>query len=75
MIPIFYKKPTNGDFQFILDNINSRLVGWKTNLLNMDGRTTLAKAILSNISNHVRQYISIPSHILKLIDRTQRNLL
>lgn len=41
---ILQKKPTNTDFQFIIDNLNSRLVGWKTNFLNMAGRTTLKKS-------------------------------
>lgn len=73
--PIFYNKPTNGDFQFILDNLNSKLACWKIKLFNLAGRTTIEKAYLSNIPNHVMQYISIPSKIQKLINKTQRNFI
>lgn len=47
---IFFKNSVNSDF---LDNLKSKLVGWKINFLNMARRTTIAKASLSNIPNHV----------------------
>lgn len=54
--PIFHKRPNNMDFQFIIDNINTKLAGWKTKFLNMVGRTTLAKASLGSIPSYVIQY-------------------
>lgn len=33
--PIFHKRATNEDFQFIIDNMDTRLAGWKTKFLNM----------------------------------------
>lgn len=41
----------------------------------MVGRTTLAKAILGSIPNHIMQYIIIPRKIHNLIDRAQRNFI
>lgn len=35
--PVFYKRPTNSDFQFILHNLHTKLTYWKTKFLNMDG--------------------------------------
>lgn len=52
------------DFNFILDNLNAKLTGWKPNLLSMAGRVTLAKSSINNIPTHVMQYISLPSTIL-----------
>lgn len=41
----------------------------------MAGRTTLAKASLGSISNHVMQYIKLSSHVTNQIDRIQRNFI
>lgn len=68
--PTFHKKPISRDFQFPLDNMISKLSGWKTKFLNMAGRTTLTKAFLGSMSNHVMQFIILPNKIHKLIDRT-----
>lgn len=73
--PIFPRKPCNRDFQFIVYNLNNKMVGWKIKFLNMAGRATLAKSYLNIIPTHVMQYISIPSKILKTIDKTQRNFI
>ncbi|KAK4709107.1 hypothetical protein R3W88_030032 [Solanum pinnatisectum] len=55
------------------DNLQSKLSGWKTNFLNMAGRTTLVKSSLSHMETHVMQYIRLPCSISKAIDRIQRN--
>lgn len=73
--PIFHKRPTNKNFQFIIDNMNKKLTAWKTKFLNIVGRTTLAKASLGSILSHVMQYIKLSSHIANQIDRIQRNFL
>lgn len=71
----FHKKPTPGGFQFMLDNMNSKLAGWKSKYLNMAGKTTLHKTCLGSMPNHVRKYIPLPRKIHKLIDRFQRNFI
>ncbi|XP_075101807.1 uncharacterized protein LOC142177235 [Nicotiana tabacum] len=58
--PIFHKRPTHSDFQFIIDNLHSKIAGWKTSMLNMTRWTTLAKASLNSIPNHVMKYIKLP---------------
>ncbi|KAF3647283.1 hypothetical protein FXO38_18738 [Capsicum annuum] len=50
---VFHKKPCNRDFQFILDNLNTKLAGWKTKFLNMAGRIILTKSSLASIPAHV----------------------
>lgn len=73
--PIFNKAPINGDFQFIFDSMNTKLVDWKINFLNVTGRTTLARVSLNNIPNHIIQYITLPNMILRKIDRIHRNFI
>lgn len=51
--PIFNQRPNNANFQFILDNMNKKLAGWKTHMLNMVGRCVLEKSFLSSIPSYV----------------------
>lgn len=73
--PIIHGKPKITDFQFILDNLGNKFSGWKVKFLNMTGRTTLAKACLGSIPNHVIQYILLPRMMHNCIDRAQRNFI
>lgn len=71
--PIFHKRPTNRDFQFIIDSMQAKLTGWKTHFLNMAWRTTLAKSSLGCIPSHVMQYIKLLAQVCNQIDGIQRN--
>lgn len=70
--PIFHKRPTHGDFQFIIDSIKSKLTGWKTRFLNMAGRTTLAKASIASIPSHVMQFIKLHISTCNKINKTPK---
>lgn len=72
---MFHSTPKSFDFYFLLDNMHSKLVSWKTKFLNMAGRTTLAKASLVGIPNHVIQINLLPTTMHKRINRIQRNFL
>lgn len=73
--PIFTKSSTLSDYQFIIDNLSQKLAGWKSKLLNIAGRTTLAMACLNNIPMHIMQYVKLPTTITKKIDQIQRNFI
>lgn len=72
---MFYKRPSNSDFKLIIDNMQTKLSGWKINCLNMARRIILAKASLSSIFNHVMKYIKLPIKTTKQIDRIQTNFI
>lgn len=72
---IFNSKPIKRDFQFFLDNFKTGFAGWKTNLLSMAGRTTLIKAALNSLPNHVMQITNLPIQLLNQLQRYQRNFL
>jgi ABC-type transporter lipoprotein component MlaA len=41
-VPVTGKAPRREDFQYIIDQVSSRLVAWKANHLSFAGRVTLA---------------------------------
>lgn len=66
---IFHNRPTNSDFQHLVDTMRQRLAGWKSKCMNMAGRTVLAKATLSGIPIHTMNYIKVPEGISKTLDK------
>lgn len=73
--PILNNAPKASDYRFVIDKMRARLSTWKTNLLNIVGRTTLALATLNSIPNHAMQYTMLPTKIHKQIDQIQRNFI
>ena len=53
------------DFGFIIDQIQSKLAGWKANLLSFVGRTMLTQSETSTIPNYTMQCVTLPPKILK----------
>lgn len=68
-------RPTNKDFLPIIDNMINKMIGWRTNFLNMVGRTVLAKNIISSMPNHIMQYIKLPCRINEIINKIQREFI
>lgn len=62
-------------FRPILDKINSRLAGWKTNHLSLAGRAILAQSVLSTAPYFAMQTTLIPDGICNAIDRRVRGFL
>ena len=65
----------NQDFNFVLDRVKRKLVGWKANLLSMAGRAVLIQASSSTIPAYVMQSNLLPEKVLEGIDRVNRNFL
>lgn len=60
------------DFSFIIDKLNSRLVGWKSKLLNRARRLTLASSVLSSIPTYCMQINWLPQvFAIQLIRRLE----
>ena len=68
-IPIKHAGHSNQDFNFVLDRVKQKLVGCKSNLLSMAGRSVLIQALSSTIPAYVMQCAQLPSKILDGIDR------
>lgn len=63
------------DFDFILDQMQSKLAGWKDNLLSIASRIVLTQSVTSTIPSYVIQATALPPKILKGVDRLSRNFI
>ena len=74
-IPIKHQGASSQDFNFVLDRVKQKLVGWKANLLSMVGRAVLIQSSLSMVPAYVMQCAQLPGKVLEGIDRVNRNFL
>ena len=56
------------DFQFLVDKLQSKLQGWKANLLSQVGRTTLIASILQTLNLYTFSFSKVPETICKKMD-------
>ena len=73
--PIRHTGFSSQDFNYILDRVKNKLVGWKANLLSLVGRMVLIQASSSTIPTYVMQCVQLPVRILDGIDQVNRNFL
>ncbi|XP_057422473.1 uncharacterized protein LOC130716276 [Lotus japonicus] len=71
--PIFQKRVTKEDFNFIFDRINSRLADWKCKLLNKAGRLTLAQSVISAMSSYCMSQVWVPQRVCDKLDSVIKN--
>lgn len=74
-LPLSIKKPKIIDFQPMIQAIQRRMEGWKSNFLSYGGRVILVKAVLSAIPLHFMQATTLPKGVIQQIDRLRRNFL
>ena len=74
-IPIKHGSTSSQDYNFILDRVKQKLVGWKANLLSMAGRVVLIQASTAAIPSYVMQYSHLLVRILEGLDRVNHNFL
>ena len=60
------------DFQFLVDKLQSKLQGWKANLLSQAGRTTLITSVLQTLPLYTFSYFKVPETICKKMDSIVR---
>ena len=74
-IPIKSLSSSSQDFNFVLDRVKQKLVGWKANLLSLARRAILVQASLVTIPVYAMQCTYLPNKILEGIDLVNRNFL
>ncbi|CAN0870549.1 Putative ribonuclease H protein At1g65750 [Linum grandiflorum] len=72
-MPVIHGRPVKGDYEFILDNIDRRLAGWKAKTLSLAGRVTLATSVLNAIPSFAMQTVALPDQICVAIDKKIRS--
>ena len=73
--PLKFSNQGSKDFDFIIQNIEGKLVGWQANLLSLAGRRILIQSSSSAIADYVMQGALLPSKVCQEIDRANRNFL
>ena len=63
------------DFGYIIERVQSKLAGWKSNLLSYSGRLVLTQVVTTTIPNYAMQCAALPVKILNSIDRLSHNFL
>lgn len=71
-VPLSGKKLKKNDFQYIVDQVATRLNGWKKNSLALVGRITLAKSVIEAIPLYPLMINSLQKTCIEEIHRLQR---
>jgi hypothetical protein len=71
-LPIPDKNLRKSDLMLWTEKIADRLPNWKARLLNLAGRTTLVKFVLSAIPTYLLIAINIPQRVIKSIYKIRR---
>ena len=72
-IPIKHSSMSQ-DFGFIVERIQSRLVGWKANLLSFIGRLVLTQSVITTVPNYAMQCVALLTN-LHSVDKLSQNFL
>ena len=74
-VPIIVDRRNKRAFDFIIEKIRGKLVGWKARTLSLAGRCTLIQFITTDIPTHIMQCIMLPGKICNELDKLNRNFL
>ncbi|MCH81630.1 RNA-directed DNA polymerase (Reverse transcriptase) [Trifolium medium] len=74
-VPITGKAPKLRDYQYLIDQVSSKLTSWKAKHLSFAGRITLAKAVFESIPVYPMMNASIPKSCLNDIQKIQRGFI
>lgn len=73
--PLKLPGSSSHDFDFITERVQTKLQGWKANLLSMAGRVVLTQSVTSAIPSYLMQGCFLPTRILNGLDRLNRNFI
>ncbi|XP_021753742.1 uncharacterized protein LOC110719145 [Chenopodium quinoa] len=74
-VEIHPNKLKKGDYFGLLDKTFNQIKGWQSNLLNMAGRCTLVKSVLSSFPVYLMQTSILPFSVCEDIERNCRKFL
>jgi hypothetical protein len=74
-LPLSNKRLISGDLIPWIQKIADRRPRWKANLLNLSGRITLIKPVLSAILVYLLIALDVPKWVITAIDKIRRNFL
>lgn len=73
--PLMNSKLSTTDYQFLIDSLKRRLLGWKSKFLFPAGRLTLINSVLNTLPNHLMQITKLPNQVIKKMENYEKNSL
>ena len=73
--PLRHKGRNRNEFQFVIDKVQAKLAGWKTNCLSLAGILVLLKATVTPIVEYYMQCCKLPVRVSERIDKFTRDFL
>ncbi|CAN1831532.1 Putative ribonuclease H protein At1g65750 [Linum perenne] len=74
-IPLLHGRSTNNHYKYILENLDAKLSGWKSETLSLAGRVTLATSVLNALPSYAMQTSLLPGYICEKIDQRIRTFI
>jgi mannosylglycoprotein endo-beta-mannosidase len=74
-VPLHGRAPRKADFQYLLDQVSSKLSMWKATHLSFTRRVTLAKSVIEAIPTYPMMSTLIPKACLDEIQKMQRQFI
>ncbi|PKI44473.1 hypothetical protein CRG98_035147 [Punica granatum] len=71
--PISLSPYKERDFSFIVEKIQAKLAGWKSNMLSMAGRAVLINSTCATIPSYFMQYSRLPKATMSIPDKLNRD--
>lgn len=72
-IPTIHGRTSKLEYQFVVDRIDAKLVGWKQKMLSIAGRSTLAQTFLCSTPYYAIQTTKLPCSICDRVDQKVRD--
>ncbi|CAN1129226.1 Putative ribonuclease H protein At1g65750 [Linum perenne] len=72
-VPLLHGRATNNHYKYILENLDTKLSGWKRETHSLAGRVTLAISVLNAIPSYAMQTSLLPVYICEKIDQRIRD--
>ena len=69
---LFLTRSPTKDFKFLLDKLETKLMGWRSKCLSWAGRSTLISSVAQAIPNYFMSSFNIPAKICDKLDSTSR---
>ena len=73
--PIIHGRLKRSQFNFVIEKVQRKLVGWKAHSLSFAGRATLVQTVSSTVPNYNMQTVMIPKSVCNRLDKINRDFL
>lgn len=74
-VPLFNERVSRSHFNYILENLQTKLAGWKRSVLSLAGRATLVQSVTTALPTYTMQTLELPIRLCNDIDKINRNFL